>query len=267
MDLDLRDARPIDKVPDRRERISLRHLLSLNLYMPQETCKDILSLLDLPRLVRLGIGHEKCRQDIERLVHPHIHPSHASQSVEITMDPSPGYSRIIFRTGTTDQHPVKFGFHYYHIHGDHFSAKNNFVSALLAWDESHTMPMTLKVTLDPFRSVDMPLSLGRVLLISSNIVCVVFSTGMRYRYDDDAKDALYILEETVKHGELTVPNLAELTFQRLRFAGRQDALRQILRFRSQNGAILPHLTFSRCTGIHRSELCQLHERRLYVMSL
>lgn len=59
MDLDLRDARPIDKVPDRRERISLRHLLSLNLYMPQETCKDILSLLDLPKLVRLGIGHEK----------------------------------------------------------------------------------------------------------------------------------------------------------------------------------------------------------------
>lgn len=98
--------------------------------MPQETCKDSLSLLDLPKLVRLGIGHEKCRQDIERLVHPHIHPSHASQSVEITMDPSPGYSRIIFRTGITDQHPVKFGFHYYHIHGDHFSAKNNFVSAL-----------------------------------------------------------------------------------------------------------------------------------------
>lgn len=65
------------------------------------------------------------------------------------------------------------------------------------------MPMTLKVTLDPFRSVDMPLSLVRVLLMSSNIVCiqVVFSTGMRYGYDDDAKDALYILEETVKHSE------------------------------------------------------------------
>lgn len=90
---------------------------------------------------------------------------------------------------------------------------------------------------------------------------------MRYGYDDDAKDAFPILEETVKHGEMTVPNPAELTFQRMRFAGRQDALRQILRFRSQNGAILPHLTFSRCTGIHRSELCQLHERRLYVMSL
>lgn len=47
----------------------------------------------------------------------------------------------------------------------------------------------------------MPLSLGRVLLMSSNIVCIVFSTGMRYGYDDDAKDALYILEETVKHSE------------------------------------------------------------------
>lgn len=181
VDLDLSDAGPIDKVPDRRERISLRHLLSLNLYMPPETCKDILLLLDLPKLVRLSIGNdEKCRQDIERLVPPHICPSQASQSVEITMDPSPGYSRFILRNCTTDQHPVSLRFHYYHIHGDHFGAKNNFVSALLAWDESHTMPMILKAMLDPFRSVDIPLSLGRVLLMSSNIVCFVFSTGMQY---------------------------------------------------------------------------------------
>lgn len=70
--------------------------------------------------------------------------------------------------------------------------------------------------------------------------------------------------ETVKHGELTAPHLAELTFQRMRFVGRLDAFRHILQFRSQNGAVIPHLTFStgRCTGIQTSEMCQLHDEKI-----
>lgn len=264
VDLELSDAGPVDKVPGRRVRMSLQCLLSLTLYMPQETCKDFLSLLDLPKLVRLSIGHdEKCREDIEHLIPPHIRPSQASQSAEITIHPSLNYSRIIFRAGTSDQHPESFRFHYYSKRGDDFGAKSSFVtSALRAWDEGHTLPMTLKVTLSPFRSVDMPTALGRVLAMFSNIVRIVFTTVARSGYEDDAYDALYVLEETVKHGQLAAPNVAELTFRSMRFDGRLDALRHILLFRSQNGAILPHLTFRTCTGIQRSELCLLLNEKI-----
>ena len=263
VDLELNVVDPQDlRVIGKKRPILLSSLRSLALYMPQDVCRGLLSLLDIPKLVRLSLGHdEPCPSNLELLVPPHIKPVLSSQAIEVALKPSLNYVGITFRGGLTNQDPETFCLQLYHRRSEGFGTTCNFVtSTLLCWDETHVLPISVKilVAMDPSSARDTPAALGAFFSALPNIVSVAFSTPTAFGYEGDVWETLYIFEETVRHGNLSIPALEELIFERMRFKDALVDLRHILKFRIENGARRPNLTFRHCPGIRLSEVRQLH---------